>query len=38
MNGFKGYWMMESHYEMISNIDLNSYKANNTSKDSKNKK
>ena len=26
MHGFKGYAMMESHYEMISKIDLESYK------------
>ena len=32
MHGFNGYAMMQSHYEMISKIDIQSYKAKNTNK------
>ena len=38
MHGFNGYAMMQSHYEMISKIDTESYKGNkNNNSTTKNK-
>ena len=36
MNGFKGYAMMQSHYEMISKIDTKSYKGTKNTNTSEN--
>ena len=37
MHGFNGYAMMQSHYEMISKIDINSYKSTKNTNTSENK-
>ena len=36
MHGFNGYAMMQSHYEMISKIDIQSYKGTKTTNTSEN--